>query len=484
MKKRLLALLVLALVMILALASCDPIGDWLNSQNPPPAEPEEYVVYFIAGEGTHVPNQTVTEGGLVTRPEDPTKAGYDFVNWYKDAECTRIWSFDTDKITQNTMIYAKWTPHIHTGGSATCTSGPICDSCGKEYGEPLGHKGGTPTCTDQAVCEVCGKSYGEPLGHDVVIIPGTAPTCTEPGLTDGAYCSECDAKVEQEIIPATGHTVVVDEAVAPTCTEAGLTEGSHCSACDEVLVAQQTVAATGHTWGEWITDTAPTQTTEGTKHRTCGTCGEVETGTIPSLDHTHSYTAEVTEAPTCEEDGVRTYTCTCGDSYTEAIPATGHTEGEVEMEGLVEAGCETDGSYDDVVYCAICDKELSRQTVTLPALGHKDEDGDFKCDNECGKIVEPADGTALTLTQAIALAEAVGSSYTNNKYYITGRIVDVYNTQYGNLHITDGTITDFTVYGLYSADGNTRYDAMSYKPVAGDEITIYVSLVLSAMQLR
>ncbi|MCD8332191.1 MAG: S-layer homology domain-containing protein [Oscillospiraceae bacterium] len=42
--------------------------------------------------------------------------------------------------------------------------------------------------------------------------------------------------------------------------------------------------------------------------------------------HTHSYTAEVTTAATCGTDGVRTYTCSCGDSYTETIPATGeHT---------------------------------------------------------------------------------------------------------------------------------------------------------------
>ena len=44
----------------------------------------------------------------------------------------------------------------------------------------------------------------------------------------------------------------------------------------------------------------------------------------------HTYTSKVTTAATCVEDGVRTYTCSvCGDSYTEAIPATGqHTYGD------------------------------------------------------------------------------------------------------------------------------------------------------------
>ena len=41
---------------------------------------------------------------------------------------------------------------------------------------------------------------------------------------------------------------------------------------------------------------------------------------------THSYTAEVTTAATCTDTGIRTYTCSkCGDSYTQVIPATGHS---------------------------------------------------------------------------------------------------------------------------------------------------------------
>ena len=371
MKKRLVAFLVLALVMVLALASCDPIGDFINQLKQPD---EEYVVYFIAGEGTRVPSQTVKEGELVKEPETPVKTGYEFHGWYKDEALTTPWNFASDTITQNTMIYAKWILHVHVGGTATCTSGPICESCGEEYGEALGHKGGAATCTEAAVCEVCGESYGDPLGHK-----GSGATCTED-----AVCEVCGVTYEE----ATGHTEEVLAAVAPTCTEDGLTEGKKCSACGEVLVAQETVPATGHAWGEWITDTDPTQDTDGTKHRECGTCGETETGTIPSLGHTHSHTSEVTTPATCEADGVRTYTCSCGDSYTEVIPATGHTEGEAVVENEVKPNCTTAGSYDTVVYCTACDKELSRETTNVDALGHKDEDGDFKCDT-CDAIVEP-----------------------------------------------------------------------------------------------
>lgn len=44
-------------------------------------------------------------------------------------------------------------------------------------------------------------------------------------------------------------------------------------------------------------------------------------------EHTHSYTSEITTAPTCTTSGIRTYTCSgCGESYTEYIAPTGHTD--------------------------------------------------------------------------------------------------------------------------------------------------------------
>lgn len=52
---------------------------------------------------------------------------------------------------------------------------------------------------------------------------------------------------------------------------------------------------------------------------------ETETVTEKTEAHEHSYKETVTTAATCTEEGVKTYTCECGDTYTEAIPATGHS---------------------------------------------------------------------------------------------------------------------------------------------------------------
>lgn len=48
-------------------------------------------------------------------------------------------------------------------------------------------------------------------------------------------------------------------------------------------------------------------------------------GTIVRPEHRHSWgKSEVTKAATCTEDGTMTYTCVCGATKMEAIPATGH----------------------------------------------------------------------------------------------------------------------------------------------------------------
>ena len=86
----------------------------------------------------------------------------------------------------------------------------------------------------------------------------------------------------------------------------------------------------------------------------------------------HTYTSVVT-APTCTEGGFTTNTCPCGDTYIDArVSALGHTPADPVSENIVPATCEEEGSHDTVVYCKVCDVELSRNNVIDPALGHKE----------------------------------------------------------------------------------------------------------------
>lgn len=47
-----------------------------------------------------------------------------------------------------------------------------------------------------------------------------------------------------------------------------------------------------------------------------------------------------------------------------------HMAGEPVQENVKAATCTLSGSYDSVVYCQICEEEISRETCLMPALGH------------------------------------------------------------------------------------------------------------------
>lgn len=74
------------------------------------------VTFFTANTQTsRVPQITgLSSGDLVTKPEDPTRHGFDFVGWYKDVEKTIPWNFDTDVVGEKSIVlYAKWVPGVY-----------------------------------------------------------------------------------------------------------------------------------------------------------------------------------------------------------------------------------------------------------------------------------------------------------------------------------------------------------------------------------
>ena len=77
--------------------------------------------------------------------------------------------------------------------------------------------------------------------------------------------------------------------------------------------------------------------------------------------HTHRYSSSVTTQPTCSKAGVRTYTCSCGDLYTESIPATGNHKWEKQY-----------------------------KTETVPAKTHQETRGTNIC-NGCGAQFDDPD---------------------------------------------------------------------------------------------
>ena len=77
----------------------------------------------------------------------------------------------------------------------------------------------------------------------------------------------------------------------------------------------------------------------------------------------------------------------------------------------------------------------------------------------------------ITIAEAIAIANAAGSTLTEEEYLIKGTIETVSNSTYGEMTVKDETGSLF-IYGVFDKDRETRYDALEDKPVAGDEIVL------------
>ena len=81
---------------------------------------------------------------------------------------------------------------------------------------------------------------------------------------------------------------------------------------------------------------------------------ESESEKVPA--HTHKYTEKITKTATCEAKGVKTYTCSCGDSYTKDIKATGHSFGEYKYNN--DATQSKDGTKTRT--CSACGKKETK----------------------------------------------------------------------------------------------------------------------------
>ena len=128
-----------------------------------------------------------------------------------------------------------------------------------------------------------------------------------------------------------------------------------------------------HNEGHTTINTAePTCAEEGyTGDHLCNICNEIfEQGEVIPVN-AHSYNSTIT-APTCTAVGYTSHTCSvCNHTYnSDTIPANGHKPDSVVFENIVAATCTMAGSQDSVVYCSVCQTELSRNALVISAKGH------------------------------------------------------------------------------------------------------------------
>lgn len=142
---------------------------------------------------------------------------------------------------------------------------------------------------------------------------------------------------------------------ASTCTNEGIMTYT-CSCGNSYTEAIGKIA---HNFGGYTYNNDATYDADGTETAVCTVCGEHTTRTASGtkLVHTHSYTETITTTPTCTENGIKTYTCGCGNSYTEVIPAIGHQFSDYIYNN--DATTSADGTK--TRHCTVCDV---RETIT------------------------------------------------------------------------------------------------------------------------
>ena len=328
--------------------------------------PTELTVTFEANgseeypaEGTMAPQSVTAKKDTALNTNTFTREGYNFLNWNTAADGTGDSYADgaTVNLTENTTLYAQWEDNhsltkVINKKDATCTED--------------GYTGDT-------VCAICGKEIikGEAIeakGHIEAIDAAVEPTCTEPGKTEGKHCSVCnEVLVAQEVIPATGHKEETIPGKEATCTDTGLTDGTRCSVCGTVIKAQEEIPAKGHSWNEGEITTSPTCENAGVKTYTCTVCNATKTEAIDATGHTP---VEVAEQPaTCTEAGHTAGTkCSVCDailSGMEELPATGHTE----VIDAAKAPTCTETGLTEGKHCSVCNTVLVAQEE-IPAKGH------------------------------------------------------------------------------------------------------------------
>ena len=329
-------------------------------------EPTELTVTFEANgsaeypvEGTMAPQSVTAKKDTALNANTFTREGYNFLNWTTAADGTGDSYADgaTVNLTENTTLYAQWEDNhsltkVINKKDATCTED--------------GYTGDT-------VCAICGKEItkGEAIeakGHIEAIDAAVEPTCTEPGKTEGKHCSVCnEVLIAQEVIPATGHKEETIPGKEATCTDTGLTDGTRCSVCGTVIKAQEEIPAKGHSWNEGEITTSPTCENAGVKTYTCTVCNATKTEAIDATGHTP---VEVAEQPaTCTEAGHKAGTkcsvCEAILSGMEEIPATGHTE----VIDAAKAPTCTETGLTEGKHCSVCNTVLVAQEE-IPAKGH------------------------------------------------------------------------------------------------------------------
>ena len=163
-----------------------------------------------------------------------------------------------------------------------------------------------------------------PHTHEFVAGETTAPTCTEAGYT--TYTCTCGATEQRDTVAALGHTFAAATCTAPKTCACGATDGEALGHSHTPAVTAPTCTQDGYTTYTCAcgdTYTEPGEAKTGHDFTNGDTCAN---GCGTTQDHVCNFVAGETTAPTCTEAGYTTYTCACGATENrDPVAALGHS---------------------------------------------------------------------------------------------------------------------------------------------------------------
>ncbi len=268
---------------------------------------KEFTVNFKYEDGTSYKTVTVVEGEEVTL-DTLTEEGYTFLGWFLND----VKQNNSITPTENVDLVAKFEINKYTykfidfdgtvlkeetvdyGSTIVAPSNPVRAETDEYRYEFKGWDKEFDIITSDIEIKAQYNEIKKDTAHThtEVVIPGTAATCKEVGLTEGKKCSTCgEILVAQKEIAKLAHTEVILPEVEATCTEKGLTEGKKCSVCNDILVAQKEVEVTDHLYYEGK----------------CLLCNETDPdydSENPNTSHTHTEVVMPGKDATCTEKGL------------------------------------------------------------------------------------------------------------------------------------------------------------------------------------
>ena len=170
-------------------------------------------VKFETNGGSKIDPVNAIYGETIERPDDPVREGKEFVGWYRDIHLTEEWNFDTDTVTGNMTLYAKWVDKPVPSGPVGTDEPVPSDPVGTDEPVPSDPVGtdepvpSDPVGTDEPVpSDPVGTDEpvpSDPVGTDEPVPSDPVETDKpEPPEPTGELCASCG-----RILPASGKSL-------------------------------------------------------------------------------------------------------------------------------------------------------------------------------------------------------------------------------------------------------------------------------------